>query len=112
MHMAFAAAYAQGGVYYSSLRVYRLLLKSPYITAFVLDVIGEDLDALEGVAAPVPRFHLVRGDLYMKQHRYNEAIEEYNKIQPLQANGPSWLDGPANPTSGAPLNTAKSNGTD
>jgi tetratricopeptide (TPR) repeat protein len=46
----------------------------------MLDVIAEELSDIEAEASNLPRFHQVLGDLYMKQGRYQEAIDEYNKI--------------------------------
>ena len=78
--MALAAAYAQSGEYDAALRTYRRTLKKRSMSPAMLDVIAEELSDIEAEASNLPRFHQVLGDLYMKQGRYQEAIDEYNKI--------------------------------
>lgn len=78
--MALASAYAQSGEYDSALRVYRRALKKRNLSLAMLEVIADEISDLEADAADLPRFHQVLGDLYMKQGRYKDAIDEYNKI--------------------------------
>jgi hypothetical protein len=79
-HMALALAYTQVGDLDTALRVYRRILKKRAITPGVLQLIIEELSDLEGEANGRAHFHQVRGDLYMKQGRFQEAVQEYNKI--------------------------------
>jgi tetratricopeptide (TPR) repeat protein len=79
-HMALASAYAQVGDVDTQLRVYRRVLKKPGVSNKILRLIAEELSDYEADLTGHPHFHQVRGDLYMKQNRFQEAIEEYNKI--------------------------------
>jgi tetratricopeptide (TPR) repeat protein len=79
-HMALASAYAQVGDIDTQLRVYRRVLKKPGVSNKILRLIAEELSDYEADLTGHPHFHQVRGDLYMKQNRFQEAIEEYNKI--------------------------------
>jgi len=79
-HMALASAYAQVGDIDTQLRVYRRVLKKPGVSNKILRLIAEELSDYEADLSGHPHFHQVRGDLYMKQNRFQEAIEEYNKI--------------------------------
>ncbi|MEO6457055.1 MAG: tetratricopeptide repeat protein, partial [Chloroflexia bacterium] len=78
--MALASAYAQSGEYDAALRTYRRALKKRTMSPAMLEVIADELSDIEAEAAHLPRFHQVLGDLYMKQGRYKDAIDEYNKI--------------------------------
>ncbi len=81
-HMALAAAYTQAGNLDAALRVYRRMLKKRNnVPAYMLQIIAEELADFEDEFGDRPRFHQVRGDLYMKQGRFREAVEEYNKIK-------------------------------
>jgi pentatricopeptide repeat protein len=81
-HMALAAAYTQAGNLDAALRVYRRMLKKRNnVPTYMLQIIAEELADFEGEFGDRPRFHQVRGDLYMRQGRFREAIEEYNKIR-------------------------------
>jgi pentatricopeptide repeat protein len=81
-HMALAAAYTQAGELDAALRVYRRMLKKRNkVPAYMLQIIAEELADFEDEFGDKPRFHQVRGDLYMKQGRFREAVEEYNKIK-------------------------------
>ena len=79
-HMALALAYTQVGDLDTSLRVYRRILKKRTISPGILQLIVEELSDFEADANGRPHFHQVRGDLYMKQGRFHEAVQEYNKI--------------------------------
>jgi tetratricopeptide (TPR) repeat protein len=79
-HMALALAYTQVGDLDTSLRVYRRILKKRTISPGILQLIVEELSDFEADANGRAHFHQVRGDLYMKQGRFHEAVQEYNKI--------------------------------
>jgi hypothetical protein len=79
-YMAMATAYVNAGEMESALRVYRRLIKRPGVSAMLLGMIDEELDDLRASAGNLPRYHQVRGDLYLKLGRHREAIEEYNKL--------------------------------
>ncbi len=79
-YMALAAAYSQVGDTDTQLRVFRRVLRKPSISNKILRLISEELSDYESTFDGHPHFHQVRGDLYMKQNRYQEAIAEYNKI--------------------------------
>jgi tetratricopeptide (TPR) repeat protein len=79
-HIALASAYAQVGDVDTQLRVYRRVLRKPAVSNKILRLIAEELTDYEADLSGHPHFHQVRGDLYMKQNRYQEAIAEYNKI--------------------------------
>jgi hypothetical protein len=79
-HLALAVAYSQSGHLDHALYEYRQLLKRRQVPVPMLQMIEEQLSDLEEEAGSQARFHQVRGDLYMKQGRYQEAIEEYNKL--------------------------------
>jgi hypothetical protein len=79
-HMALALAYTQVGDLDTALRVYRRILKKRKISPGVLQLIIEELADFEAEATGRAHFHQVRGDLYMKQGRFQEAVQEYNKI--------------------------------
>jgi hypothetical protein len=78
--MALAVAYAQAGHLDHSMYEYRRLLKHRNIPGPLLDMIADQLADFEAEAGHLARYHKVRGDLYMKQGLYQEAIAEYNKI--------------------------------
>jgi len=80
-HMALAMAYGQGGHTEHALREYRRILANRNVPAPMLNLLSERLDELEEEASGMPRYHQLRGDLYMKLGRYEEAIEEYNRIK-------------------------------
>jgi hypothetical protein len=79
-HLALAGALAQSGHLDHALFEYRQMLKKRQVPAPMLQMIEEHLSDLESDASGLPRFHQVRGDLFMKQGRYQDAIEEYNKL--------------------------------
>jgi len=79
-HIALAAAYAQVGDVDTELRVYRRILRRPNVAPAILRLIAEELADYERQLQGQAHYHQIRGDLYMKQHRYQEAIAEYNKI--------------------------------
>lgn len=79
-HMALAAGYSQLGDLSTTLRVYRRVLRRRTIPAMFLSLIAEELNDYERELQGNPHYHQVRGDLYMKQGRHQEAILEYNKI--------------------------------
>ncbi len=79
-HMALAAAYTQLGDLDTALRVYRRVLKKRIIPPTFLRLIQEELNDFSSELTGNAHYHQVRGDLYMKQGRHHEAIEEYNKI--------------------------------
>jgi Tetratricopeptide repeat len=80
-HMALAVAYAQAGYMEHAMHEYGRLLKNRQVPAPMLQLISDLLSDVEDEATGSVRFHQARGDLYMKQGRYQEAIEEYNKIK-------------------------------
>lgn len=80
-HMALAAGYSQLGDLDTTLRVYRRVLRRRNIPAMFLSLIAEELNDYERELQGNAHFHQVRGDLYMKQGRHQEAIGEYNKIK-------------------------------
>jgi predicted negative regulator of RcsB-dependent stress response len=43
-------------------------------------MVDEELEELKGSAGEMPRYHQVRGDLFLKLGRHREAIDEYNKV--------------------------------
>lgn len=79
-YMAMATAYVNAGELESGLRVYRRLIKLPGVSATLLGMIDEELEDLRAGAGDLPRYHQVRGDLYLKLGRHREAIDEYNKL--------------------------------
>jgi hypothetical protein len=79
-YMALASAYAQMGDLVTELRVYRRVLRRPNVSTNLMRLIAEELSDCESEMTGQPQFHQVRGDLYMKQGRFQEAIAEYNKI--------------------------------
>ena len=79
-HIALAAAYAQMGDVVTELRVYRRILRKPTVSDNLIRLIAEELADCEDEMGGQPYFHQVRGDLYMKQGRFDEAIAEYNKL--------------------------------
>lgn len=80
-HMALAVAYAQAGHTEHALNEYKRILNNRKVPPPMLQIISDQLDEMESEADGFARFHQLRGDLYMKQGRFEEAIEEYNKIQ-------------------------------
>ena len=79
-YMAMATAYVNSGEFESALRVYRRLIKRPGVSATMLNMVDEELEELKGSAGEMPRYHQVRGDLFLKLGRHREAIDEYNKV--------------------------------
>ena len=79
-HMALAAGYSQLGDLNTTLRVYRRVLRRRNIPAMFLSLIAEELNDYEREMQGNAHYHQARGDLYMKQGRHQEAIQEYNKI--------------------------------
>jgi hypothetical protein len=79
-YMALASAYAQMGDLATELRVYRRVLRKPHVSTNLIRLIAEELSDCESEMSGQPQFHQVRGDLYMRQGRFQEAISEYNKI--------------------------------
>ena len=80
-HMALAAGYSQLGDISTTLRVYRRVLRKRNVPAMFLSLIAEELNDYEREMQGDAHYHQVRGDLYMKQGRHQEAIQEYNKIK-------------------------------
>lgn len=80
-HMALAVAYAQAGYLDHSMYEYRRLLQNRHVPTSMLQMIADQLADLEDEAGNLVRYHQALGDLYMKQGRHPEAIEEYNKIK-------------------------------
>jgi hypothetical protein len=80
-HMALAAGYSQLGDLNTTLRVYRRVLRKRNVPPMFLSLIAEELNDYEGEMQGNAHYHQVRGDLYMKQGRHQEAIQEYNKIK-------------------------------
>jgi hypothetical protein len=79
-HMALAAAYTQMGDLDTALRVYHRILKKRTVSSAILQLIIEELSDFETEATGRSHYHQVRGDLYMRQGRFQEAVQEYNKI--------------------------------
>jgi hypothetical protein len=79
-YMAMATAYADAGEFENALRVYRRLIKRPGVSATLLNMVDEELEELRSGAGNLPRYHQVRGDLFLKLGRHREAIEECNKL--------------------------------
>ncbi|MDQ3704558.1 MAG: hypothetical protein M3437_04920 [Chloroflexota bacterium] len=79
-HMALAAGYSQLGDLSTTLRVYRRVLRKRNVPPMFLSLIAEELNDYEREMQGDAHYHQVRGDLYMKQGRHQEAIQEYNKI--------------------------------
>lgn len=80
-HLALARAYTQVNDLDGALRVYRRILKKRVVSSSILDMIEDELGEVEAEAGGTPRFHQIRGDLLMKQGRFQDAIAEYNKIR-------------------------------
>jgi hypothetical protein len=78
--MALAAAYAQRGDMATELRVYRRVLRKSNVSSKLMNVINEELADCEDEMSGHPQFHQARGDLLMRQGRFQEAIDEYNKL--------------------------------
>ncbi|HET9492710.1 MAG TPA: hypothetical protein VFR15_00600 [Chloroflexia bacterium] len=79
-YMAMATAYVNSGEFESALRVYRRMIKRPGVSATLLNMVDEELEELGATAGDLPRYHQVRGDLFLKLGRHREAIDEYNKL--------------------------------
>jgi pentatricopeptide repeat protein len=79
-YMAMANAYVNSGELESALRVYRRMIKRPGVSATLLNMVDEELEELRSTAGEMPRYHQVRGDLFLKLGRHLEAIDEYNKL--------------------------------
>lgn len=79
-HMALAVAYSQSGHVEHAMNQFKWLLKLRQVPAPILQMVEEQLTDMESEASSFPRFHQVRGDLYMKQGRFQDAIEEYNRV--------------------------------
>ncbi len=80
-HMALAVAYAQGGHADHAMYEYHRLLQQRDIPASMLQLISDHVADMESEAGQSARFYQLRGDLLMRLGRYQEAIEEYNKIK-------------------------------
>ncbi len=80
VQIALAIAFSQQGQLEEAMRIYRRMLARRTASQAVVQVVGERLSDVEDEAAGDPHFHLVRGDLYMKQGRIPEAVDEFNKI--------------------------------
>jgi pentatricopeptide repeat protein len=78
--MALAAAYTQVGDIDTALRVYRRILKKRNVPSAILQLIIEELADFEAEVMGQAHFHQLRGDLYMRQGRFPEAVKEYNRI--------------------------------
>ncbi len=79
-HIALAAAYTQLGDPDTALRVYHRVLKKRAVSDSILRLITEELNDYEAELQGNAKYHQVRGDLYTRQGRHQEAIREYNKI--------------------------------
>ena len=79
-HLALASAYTQAGEVDTALRVYRRMLRKPYVSDNILNMIQDELHDLEDQAHQYPRYYQVRGDLLVRQGHRREAIDEYNKL--------------------------------
>lgn len=79
-HIALAAAYTQLGDPDTALRVYHRILKKRAVSDSILRLITEELNDFETGLQGNAKYHQVRGDLYTRQGRHQEAIREYNKI--------------------------------
>jgi pentatricopeptide repeat protein len=79
-HIALASAYTQAGDVESALRLYRRMLRKPNVSETVMRMIEDELIDMAPEADHIARFHQVRGDLYLRQGRHREAIEEFNKL--------------------------------
>jgi pentatricopeptide repeat protein len=79
-HLALASAYTQAGDVDTGLRVYRRMLRKPYVSENILAMIQDELHDLEDQAHHYPRYYQVRGDLLVRQGHRREAIDEYNKL--------------------------------
>lgn len=79
--MALAVAYTQAGHVDHALYEFRRILQNRNVPIPMLGFIEDQINELEIDPASAARFHQLRGDLYMKQGRYQEAIEEYNLIK-------------------------------
>lgn len=79
-HIALAAAYTQLGDFNTALRVYRRVLKKRTVSDSILRLITEELNDLDAELQGNAKYHQVRGALYTRQGRHQEAVREYNKI--------------------------------
>jgi len=79
-HLALASTYTQAGDIDTALRVYRRMLRKPYVSDNILLMIQDELEDLEDQAHQYPRYYQVRGDLLVRQGHRREAIDEYNKL--------------------------------
>jgi thioredoxin-like negative regulator of GroEL len=79
--IALAVAYTQAGHLEHALYEYRRLLQLRDISAPMLHMLDEQLVDVAEQADGMARFHQLRGDLYMKQGRFQDAIEEYNRVK-------------------------------
>src|SRR5439155_22558630 len=78
-HMALAVAYAQAGYMEHAMHEYGRLLKNRHVPPPMLQLISDLLSDVEDEATGSVRFHQARGYRYIKQDRYTDANEEYNK---------------------------------
>jgi cytochrome c-type biogenesis protein CcmH/NrfG len=78
--MALAVAYRQGGHLEHAMYQFKRLLKIQQVPAPMLQMVEDQLSDMEADVAGVPRFHQLRGELFMKQGRFQDAIEEYNRV--------------------------------
>lgn len=75
-----AVAYSQSGQLDQALRLYRRMLGRRNATPGLWQIVAERLSDLEIDAAGSAQYHMARGDLFMRQGRMREAVEEYNRI--------------------------------
>ena len=80
-HMALAVGYSQSGHYDHALYEFQRLLQQRHIPGPILQLITDRLDDIERETGYAARLHQLRGDILMKEGRFQEAIEEYNKIK-------------------------------
>ena len=80
-HMALAVGYSQSGYYDHALYEFQRLLQQRHIPGPILQLITDRLDDIERETGYAARLHQLRGDILMKEGRFQEAIEEYNKIK-------------------------------
>jgi hypothetical protein len=64
----------------TELRIYRRVLRKPNVSTNIMRLISEEITDCEDEMSGHPQLHQVRGDLYMRQGRFQEAIAEYNKL--------------------------------
>jgi hypothetical protein len=79
-HMALAVRYAEEGFIDHALHEFQRLISQRGVPPSMLQIVADQVADLESQVDNKARFHKVYGDLLMKQGRFEDAIEEYNKI--------------------------------